>query len=185
MQQLPYKIIGSWAAIMWGAYFLNLVLLNNLNSFGIKPREAFGLIGIVTSPFLHGSFFHIIGNTIPFLVMALLIATFYKNDFIDILVGITLLSGFSTWLLGATNSNHIGASGVVFGLAGFMIGAGFLTKKFIPMGIAMAVIFCYGLPLIAGLVPLRSGVSYIGHWAGLFSGVGMSYLYKLTNTTNS
>jgi len=177
---LPYKVLGLCALTMWGVYFLNLMLFNSINQLGIRPREGLGLIGIVTSPFLHGSFYHLLGNTLPFVVMSALIATFYERDFLNILIGITFATGLCTWLFGAINSLHIGASGVVFGLTGFTITAGFLTKQFIPMSIAIIVIAYYGMTLLFGLIPSRKGVSYLGHWMGLFSGMGIAYLYNIT-----
>lgn len=163
---------------MWAVFLINWILGKPFNRFGIRPRKLTGLIGLITSPFLHGSFLHISGNTLPFVTMGAVLAIFYKNDFIMVGIGVTLLTGFCTWVLGASNSNHIGTSGVVFGLAGFIMGAGFFTKEFIPMSIAIAVVFYYGLPLLTGLVPKRSGVSYLGHWMGLLAGIGLAYLLK-------
>lgn len=165
---------------MWAVYVFNLLLGNSINSLGIRPRQMMGLLGIISSPFLHGSLLHLIGNTIPFAVMGAVLAFFYKQDFIDVLIGVTLLTGFCTWVLGTSNSNHIGASGVVFGLAGFIMGAGFFTKKFVPMSIAIVVVVYYGLPLLTGLIPTRAGISYLGHWMGLLAGIGMAYLFKIT-----
>lgn len=164
---------------MWATFFLNFLFGKALNRLGIRPRKFVGLTGILTSPFLHSSWIHITGNTPPFIAMGAALAMFYPQDFIKVMVGVTLLSGVSTWLLGKPNSNHIGASGVVFGLAGFIMSAGYFTRDFLAMGIAIAVIFYYGLPLLSGLVPTKSGVSYLGHWMGLLAGATLAYLLKV------
>lgn len=152
---------------IWGIYVLNLITFGWLNQFGIQPRTFKGLFGIVSSPFLHGSLVHIIGNTLPFVILGSIISVTYKESFWDVLLGITILSGFGTWLIGSGGTNHIGVSGVIFGMASFLITAGILTKHWVAMGVGLFVALFYGLPLFIGLIPLFKHVSYTSHWLGL------------------
>jgi membrane associated rhomboid family serine protease len=140
-----------------------------LKTFGLVPRTLRGLTGIATMPFLHENLFHLIGNTIPLLVLLVLLAGSRARSW-EIVIDIILLGGAFLWVVGRT-AIHIGASGLIFGLASFLILAGFLEKRIIPLIIALLVGFLYGTSLLPGLVPhFGSSISWDGHLCGAIAG---------------
>ena len=167
-------------ALIWGVYLFEIVFQIDLSSYGIRPRVASGLMGIVFAPFLHGSFFHLLSNTVPLLVLCTLMIVFYEEETLEVVLTVALLGGALTWLLALGDGIHIGASGVIFGLAGFIVCAGILTRRLVALLLGVVILLGYGLPLLWGLVPIREQVSYSGHWYGLFAGIAIAFLYAKT-----
>jgi len=161
--ELPaiFLFIGS----IWVVFLLDILL--PLESFGLVPRTLFGLAGIVTMPFLHSSLAHLLSNTAPLLVLLSLLAGSMASSRTIVAV-IIVQGGALLWLMGRGETNHIGASGLVFGLAVFLIVSGFLERRVIPLAISIAVIFMYGSSLISGIMPWQPGTSWDGH---LFGGI--------------
>jgi membrane associated rhomboid family serine protease len=146
-------------------------------NLGIVPRTTKGLIGIVTSPFLHGGFRHIISNTVPLVVLLFILSYFYPQKALSIILFTVIVGGMFVWLFGR-NANHIGASGLIYGVAAFLITNGFIEQKFVPLLISVGVIVLYG-GLIWGILPsMRSYVSWESHLFGAIAGVASSFLLK-------
>lgn len=144
-------------------------------NLGIVPRTLKGLLGIITSPFLHGGFRHIISNTVPLVVLLFILNYFYPQKAIYVILFTVIAGGLLVWLFGR-NANHIGASGLIYGIAAFLIANGFIEQKFVPLLISIGVIILYG-SLIWGILPsLRSYISWEGHLFGAISGVTISFL---------
>ena len=114
-----------------------------ITKFGIIPRTSWGLIGIFTSPFLHTGIRHLVSNTIPLIVLLMLLNNFYYRKAAVVIAFIVIVGGLFVWIF-ARNANHIGASGLIYGLAAFLIGNGFVEKKFLPLLISIGVIMLYG-----------------------------------------
>lgn len=171
-------------AVMWAVFLIDAILPININYYlGLDTGSWTGIIGVVAAPFLHGSFFHLLNNTFPFIILSALLFSTYGNEGWEILGGIAVFGGLATWLCGYlffTPVIHVGASGVVFGIAGFIMAAGLMTKKVTHIVVGVLALILYGFPLLFGLIPFRSGVSYSGHWFGLLAGVLMAYLYNMT-----
>jgi membrane associated rhomboid family serine protease len=161
-------LVLGMAAVMWLLEIVDGVAGSDLDSNGIQPREPDGLIGIVTSPFLHGNFDHLISNTIPFLAMGLAIALAGAVRVISVTAIVMLVGGLGTWLVGPEDTNHIGASGVVFGYAAYLLVRGFYNRSALELAIGLVVGVLWGSALLSGLVP-REGISWQGH---LFGGIG-------------
>ena len=183
------KIIFLFLCFIWTIYLINFFLLNGfLNQFGIVPRDLQGLIGVALSPFLHSSLAHLWSNTIPFLVLGLFLSFLVREDFFQILISMILLSGFSTWLLADLfTSNiavHIGLSSIIFGEFAFILSFGIYRRSFFSLFCSLFIIIFYGLSILIGLVPMKEGVSYSGHWFGFFSGLLISYFYIKSLNTN-
>ena len=155
---------------MWLVYLVDLAIPVDLTQFGLVPRTLRGLMGIFTAPFLHGGFFHLLGNTIPLaMLMSLTIASRHRAWMI--IVAIILISGCLLWIIGR-NANHVGASGLVFGLSVFLITVGIRERKFASLGIALLVFFFFGGTLIWGVIPsFGSQVSWDGHLCGAIAGL--------------
>lgn len=126
--------------IFLGIAFLYLIFILDLffpfSQFGIIPRTQKGLIGIFTSPFLHANLKHIISNTIPLAVLLLVLYHFYPKQAFSVIIITIIVGGTLVWLLGR-QANHIGASGLIYGLVAFLTVNGFIAQKFIPLLISM------------------------------------------------
>lgn len=160
-------------ALIWLIFFLDRVL--PLEHLGLVPRQPDGLIGIVAMPFLHADMAHIVGNTLPLFVLLTLLAGSKANSQV-IVISIIILSGILLWLFGRT-ALHIGASGLVFGLAGFLIASGILEKRLLPLLVSVVVGFFYGSTLLAGILPGQEGVSWDGHLLGVIAGMIVAWIF--------
>jgi membrane associated rhomboid family serine protease len=169
--QQQVTTLGGWVALMWGIEILDQVLLRgSLDQFGIKPRSGDGLWGILWAPFLHGSFRHLIANTVPFISLAWLVMLRRTSDFWVVTIVTMAIGGVGTWLLGAPGTVHIGASGLVFGYLGFLLLRGYFERQFWSICLSVAVMTLYG-GLLLGVLPVARGVSWEGHLCGFVGGV--------------
>ena len=167
--------------MLWCVFLTNLILFSgSLNQYGVQPRVASGIYGVLFSPFLHGSFSHIIGNSIFFLLLSWIICFNSVKLWYKSLVFGTILGGLFTWLFGF-GSVHIGASGVVFALWGTIIGMAIHRKN--PYFIIASIILFigYGMSFFWGLIP-QDGISWAGHFGGLLSGLSCSKQVKYNNS---
>ena len=163
-------IVGLLFLLMWGLEIVDTIVNHRLDEYGIEPREVDGLVGIVAAPFLHADFGHLIGNTVPFVVMGVLIALGGAARVIAVTVIVALVSGAGVWLIAQDNSNHIGASGVVFGYATYLITRGFYNKSALEIAVGIVIVAIFGTALLGGLAP-QQGISWQGHLFGAIGGV--------------
>ena len=168
--QLQGKILGSIFLMLWGLELIDSIFLRGyLNRFGIQPRTSRGLKGIFLYPLLHGDLKHLAANTMPLMILGWFILLAGIPDFALVTGVVWLVSGFGVWLLGSPRTNHIGASGIVFGYLGFLVARGYFDRS--PGAIAIAIIvgLAYG-SLIWGVLPFQRGKSWEGHLFGLLGG---------------
>lgn len=165
-------------AVMWVAEIVDAVLPLTLDQWGVQGRTASGLVGIALAPFLHGGFGHLVANTLPFLVLGLLVAWRSADRFWAVLVVIIAVGGLGVWLLTSPTTITIGASGVVFGMAAYLVTAGFLTRHWIDIVVAVAVVLVYGT-MFAGVLPfgVPAGVSWLAHLTGAAAGVVAAFAF--------
>jgi membrane associated rhomboid family serine protease len=165
----PLVVVAGMLAAMWAVEIIDLLPGVDLDSWGIRPRTARGLIGIPLAPFLHSGLSHLIANTIPFAALGAVVALSSVKQFVEITVTIVLVSGLGTWLFGTGGTIHIGASGLVFGYLTYLIARGFFAAK--PLWILGGIVIglLYG-GLLWGLLP-RPGISFTGHLFGAAGGV--------------
>jgi membrane associated rhomboid family serine protease len=161
-------VIGALVAVMWVVEIVNKIDGQRLSQDGIYPRSLSGLPGILSAPFLHEGFGHLLGNTVPFVVLGLVIAVAGARRVIEVTVIVILVAGLGTWLTAGSGTNTVGASGVVFGYAGFLIARGFFTRNIGALLIGVVVALLFGGALAADLVP-HTGISWEDH---LFGGLG-------------
>jgi membrane associated rhomboid family serine protease len=166
--------VVAFVGVVWAVFLVDLALPGRLQSYGLTPRTMHGLVGIVTMPFLHANLEHIVSNTVPLIVLLVLLAGSRPRSW-TIVAGIMLLGGALLWLFGR-RANHIGASGLIYGLIAYLFVAGILERRFVPLAIALVVGFLYGGTLAAGIVP-RAGsyVSWDGHLCGAAAGALVAY----------
>ena len=162
-------VLVATVALMWAIEAVDSVFLGSrLQSGGIQPRSVDGLDGIVWSPFLHLDFAHLIANTLPVLVLGGLIAIQGLGKWIKATLLIMVIGGLLTWIF-ASNANHIGASGVVLGYFGYLIGAAIFERRFALLIPAAIAVFLYG-GIVVSFLP-RAGVSWEGHLFGAIAGL--------------
>jgi membrane associated rhomboid family serine protease len=149
---------------------VDLALDHRLDQYGIEPREPDGLVGVVAAPFLHADFGHLIANTIPFVVLGIIIGLQGVARVLVVTGIVMLVSGVGTWLIGPDNSLHIGASGIVFGYATYLLARGLFNRDLVEIAIGLGVVAIWGTALLGGLVP-QDGVSWQGHFFGAVGGV--------------
>jgi len=156
-------------ATMWAIEIVDTVVLDSeLQTNGIRPRRRVGIDGIAWTPFLHSDYGHIASNSIPLLALGGLVAARGMRYWAWVTFGAVALGGGLTWLLGG-DGNHIGASGVVFGYFGAILGAALFERRVRAFGAALIALGFYS-SLIAGLVP-QDFVSWEGHLFGMLGGV--------------
>lgn len=156
-------------ALMWVVGMVNALLDYRLSEYGVVPRTVDGLIGIPLMPFLHGSFDHLVVNTLPMVVLGGLVAIHGSRKFLTATVFITLVGGGALWVVGRT-AVHVGASGLVFGYFGYLIARAWYTRSIVAVLIAVVVAVVYGGILLGVLPFFQEGVSWEGHLTGLIAG---------------
>lgn len=159
--------------VIWAAFLLQLIVPGGLLGYGLQPRTGSGLWGIVGMPFLHGGWGHLIANTVPLLVLTTLLAVTGKGW--GTMAGIVVLNGILLWLFGRGGRVHVGASGLVYGLALFLICRGLVERKVILILVSIVVAVLYGSVLLSGVIPSAEGVSWDGHLFGGVAGAVMAF----------
>lgn len=178
----PIQLLGGFVLTLWILELVDLMLFQGrLNRLGIRPRRLVGLRGIVFAPLLHGNLGHLAANTIPLVVLGWLIMLNGINTFLTVTAIAWFISGLGTWLFGGFNTNHIGASGLVFGYFGYLVLRGYFEQSFSAIAIAVLVGLLYG-SMIWGVLPIHQGKSWQSHLFGFIGGgVAARYLPELQN----
>ena len=165
-----FQFVAAMAALMWLSEIVDAIAGHRLDGYGIEPRQADGLIGIAAAPFLHLGFGHLVANTVPFVLMGFAIAFKGALRVLAVTVIVALVSGAGTWLVAPASTVHIGASGVVFGYATYLLSRGFFDRDVLELAIGLAVGLVWGSALLGGLLP-QDGISWQGHLFGAIGGV--------------
>lgn len=164
-----------FVGLLWLISLLSFLTDANLVWLGILPRSFFGLIGILTAPLIHEGLVHLLSNSFPLVLLSGFILYMNRPVAPRVLLLVYLLSGLLTWFIGRQNY-HIGASGVVYGMAGYLLFNGFLRHNRAAMAISLAVLFLYS-GLFYGLFPTDERISWEGHIAGIVSGLVAAVVY--------
>jgi len=162
--------------IFWLVKFIENSYQLDFTTFGILPLQIQGLSGILLSPFIHSSYSHLLSNTIPFLILTFALLYFYRNLAYRIFFLIYILSGICVWL-GGRESWHIGASGIVYGLASFLFFSGVFRKDANLLTIGIIVVFLYG-SMFWGIFPIKPEISWESHLWGSASGLLLAFYYR-------
>lgn len=167
--------------ICWLIFLANYLFNLDLFQFGISPRKADGLIGILFAPILHVEFNHILNNTLPLFVLSTLLFYFYKPIAWPVFFWIYFISGIWLWIGGrnsdVTTHYHFGASILIYGFATFLFFSGIFRKHLQLMVVSGIVVFLYG-SITWGIFPFDESVSWEGHLFGALSGLLVAYFYK-------
>ena len=167
-------------ALMWLVHGAQTLFPLHLDSFGIVPRSMSGLLGLPLSPWLHGSWFHLIGNSIPFLILGALIQMKGKVIYWECTLIVMIIGGLGTWLIGSP-AYHIGASGLVLGYWSFLIADAWFTRSIKAIMLAVITLAIYG-GFVFILFDFRAHISWAGHISGIIAGIVVAKLYFNSNT---
>jgi membrane associated rhomboid family serine protease len=159
--------------MIWLVFWYQVRVDYGIKSFGIRPQKLEGLLGIFTSPFLHGDIYN---NSIPLFVLSLALFYFYKKIAWKVIVYGILVSGLLTWLIGSSG-NHIGASGLIYVLVSFIFFKGIFAKHYRLIALSLMVIFLYG-SMIWYVFPIKMGMSWEGHLGGLITGLVFALFFR-------
>ena len=168
-------LIGVLAAVMWIVEAVDQLAGGTLDRNGIQPRDVDGLDGVLWAPFLHDGFEHLIGNTVPFLLLGVAIALGGIARVAAVVAIVALVGGLGTWLVAPENTTHIGASGLVFGFAAYLVARGAFSRSLAQIAMGLVVVVIWGTTLLRGLVP-ETGISWQGHLFGAVGGVLAAWL---------
>jgi len=166
-------------AVLWIVFLINDIFGLNGNDYGLLPRDPKGLLGIFTMHFLHGDMKHLFSNSVPLLVLLFSIFYFFHKKSALILAMTCFIVGILTWIMG-TEGIHIGASGVVYALAFFLVTISILKQETKLMAYSLIIIFLYG-SIVWGFFPQLfpdKHISWEGHLAGAITGILLAFFYK-------
>lgn len=164
-------------ALLWATHLANMLTEYSLNAYGIVPRTRAGLWGIPLSPLLHRDLSHLASNTLPLLALGGLVAARGARTLAPAALIIILLGGLGVWIAGRS-AIHIGASGLAFGLFGYLVALGWHERTPLAVGIAIAVVAVYGGIVFFGALPQSGFVSWEAHLCGLMAGVVAAALVR-------
>jgi membrane associated rhomboid family serine protease len=163
------------AAVMWAEEITDLFLGGSLDAFGIRPRSIDGLRGILFAPFLHDGFGHLAANTLPFFMLGWLVMLRRTWHFAVVSIVSALGGGLGTWMIGASNSVHVGASGMIFGYLGYLMLGGWFERSVGTIAASVLVTVVWG-SLVFLVLPNNPGISWEGHLFGFISGALCAWL---------
>ncbi|MBS1233520.1 MAG: rhomboid family intrarane serine protease [Bacteroidetes bacterium] len=148
----------------------------DLSFLGVFPRRASGLLGILTAPFIHANFNHLINNSVPLFVLSLAIFFFYHKVAFRVHLYAWLITGIAVWLF-ARPSHHIGASGLIYAFASFLFFSGIIRQNINLLAISLLVAFLYG-SMVWGIFPYKPDMSWESHLMGMMVGLGLALYYR-------
>jgi len=166
-------------SVLWVVFLINDSFGLHWNDYGLMPRNIKGLFGIFTMPFLHGGISHLFSNSVPLLVLLFSIFYFFPKKAWLILMMTYFMSGILTWVIG-TQGIHVGASGIVYALAFFLVTISILKQEPKLMAYSLIIIFLYG-SIVWGFFPQLfpdKHISWEGHLAGTITGIVLAFFYR-------
>lgn len=174
--------------MLWLSFLLNYTYSLHWNDWGIQPHTLKGMAGIVFSPLLHGNPEHLFSNTTPFFIAAFLLFHFYPVQRWRILGLMWFFSGFSVWLYARPLSNHIGASGLVYGLVAFLFASAVIKQNPKLLAGSLILVLLYG-SMVWGVFPHihtdpNVRISWEGHLSGALSGIILAWIFRKDGPVN-
>lgn len=162
---------GGFVALIWIIEILDAITNQRLDNNGVRPWTVDGLWGIVFAPVLHTDWAHLISNSVPaFVLTFVIVLSSGTTRWLEATAIVWVTAGVGTWLIGGLNTNHVGASSLIFGWVAFLVLRGFFAKKLSEIAIGLVIGAVYGY-LIWGVLPTTPGVSWQGHLCGAIGGV--------------
>jgi membrane associated rhomboid family serine protease len=175
VESLVYPTL--FVVLLWCIKFYELFAGVTFAQFGILPRHIIGLPGIITAPLIHGDSYHLISNTLPLIILGIIILYFYRKIAFPVFFCVYFLSNIAVWMIATGKGYHLGASGLVYGFVSFLFFSGIFRSDKKSMVLSLVVVFVYG-GLIWGMLPIYEGVSWESHFFGCLSGGFSAYIYR-------
>ncbi len=163
-----FKTVLFIVLILWLILIIGLFL--PLENFGIKPRTVHGLMGILFAPFIHSGIEHLLTNSISLLILGSIFLTMERKLSIFLVIQIILIGGGGTWLIGRSEYTHVGASGVIYGILGYLLTMGFFSRNAKAIVVSIVVFILYG-GAIWGIFPTVGFISWESHLCGFIAGI--------------
>jgi len=174
---ISFIIPGVFVFLMWLSKIVELLFETDLSHFGIHPLSTDGLSGIILSPFVHADLRHLFNNSLPLFLLSVALFFFYTEVALKVFLYTWILSGLFVWLAGRS-AWHIGASGMVYGLASFLFFSGIIRKYYRLVALSLLIVFLYG-SMVWGIFPgLYENVSWESHMLGFFAGIALAIAYR-------
>ncbi|MBM7772368.1 membrane associated rhomboid family serine protease [Actinokineospora baliensis] len=173
-------VVGGFTALLYVLEVLDSVLPADLDQFGIVPREASGLDGILWSPLLHSGWGHLFANTLPLVVLAFLAMANGLAQWVAVTATIWAVSGLGVWLTADSGTVTVGASGLCFGWLLYLLVRGLFTRSFLHIALAVVLLGYWGTMLF-GVLPGNPGISWQGHLFGALGGILAAWLVSMGN----
>jgi membrane associated rhomboid family serine protease len=174
---LSMIIPGTFVFLMWLVKIIEVLFNLDLSHGGIYPLDIKGLPGILFSPFIHENFGHLFNYSLPLFFLSVALFYFYSEVAVEVFTWTFFLTGILVWLGGRT-AWHIGASGLVYGLASFLFFSGIIRRHLRLIALSLLIVFLYG-SMVWGLFPgVYKNVSWESHMLGFFSGILLSIAYR-------
>lgn len=173
---LAIKLSLAFVILLWVIFGMDRLFGLELSRLGLRPREWTGLIGLITTPLLHGNLQHLVSNSMPLFVGGVAILFLYPNSSLRVLPWLYAGAAALAWLFGRP-SIHIGASGLVYGILTYVFVAGILRRDMRSVGVSLMVWFFYG-SMVWGVFPLAPRMSWELHASGMALGLILAVLYR-------
>jgi membrane associated rhomboid family serine protease len=174
---LSLIIPGTFVFLMWLVKICEVLFEIDFSGLGIYPLSLQGIPGIIFSPFIHADFTHLLNNSLPLLLLSVALFYFYSEIALKVFSWTYLLTGVLVWF-GGREAWHIGASGLVYGLASFLFFSGIIRKYFRLIALSLLVVFLYG-EMVWGLFPgIYRNISWESHMLGFFAGIVLAVWYR-------
>ncbi|MRK01795.1 MULTISPECIES: rhomboid family intramembrane serine protease [Aeromicrobium] len=174
-------LVGAYVVLLYAVEIIDVATSERLERNGVHPRSLEGLDGIVFAPLLHDDWAHLIGNTAPLLVLGFLIGLSGVRTWLQVTAIVWVVGGVGVWFLGDSGTNHVGASGVVFGWLTYLIVRGVFNRSLGQIVVGLGVLVIYG-SVLWGVLPGRPGVSWEGHLCGAAGGALAAWLLAERST---
>lgn len=171
----PVVIPIGFVALLWVVEILDAVLPGRWDAHGIHPRSTEGIVGVLSAPLLHDDWSHLMANSLPLVVLGVLLVLSGRRTFAAVTALVWIVGGAAVWLLAGSGSNHIGASGIVFGWIGYLVARGVFSRGIGQIAIGLLVLAMYWTAIF-GVLPGRPGISWQGHLFGAAAGVLAAWL---------
>jgi membrane associated rhomboid family serine protease len=174
---LSILIPAVFVSLMWLATAVEILFDLDLSRLGIYPLKTAGLPGIITSPFIHSDLRHLFNNSLPLFLLGAALFFFYSEVALKVFSFTYLITGVLVWI-GGRSAWHIGASGLVYGLASFLFFSGIIRKYFRLIALSLLIVFLYG-EMVWGIFPgVYQNVSWESHMLGVFAGILLAVLFR-------
>ncbi|WP_228976636.1 rhomboid family intramembrane serine protease [Streptomyces sp. DH12] len=171
-------VVAGLVALLWVLEAVDVLTGHALDAYGVSPREVAELRDVVPSAFLHFGFDHVAANSGPLLVFGFLAALGGVRRFLAVVAFVVVVDGLGVWLVSPAYTNTAGASGLVFGLFGYLVARGFADRRALDVLVGLVVAASWGSTVLLGISPAQSGVSWQGHLFGLVAGVAAAFVLR-------